>query len=437
MNSVPKARKAEFVAAAHASLLMLANRSCRLDPYAARPVPAITYSGDLTLYASPDSTFAVTQRALASATKSILIGIYDFSSTEVKTLVLEAMRRRVEVSLMLDVDSGAETLLMKELAQHGAECVVAPSCSSKQANFFASSHEKVIVIDDELVLVQSGNYSKNSAPKNGDGKVVGKFVPGNRDTGIALRSKPLASFFTKILRADMKLQLDAETAPTRGMVAPDVLTASTLLAKKPAKVPKLVPSKRLAVRDVSITPVLTPDNYMDTIPEWLASAQESILIEQQYIRTNQPGIRSLLDAMSRAKRDHPALRVRIIVANAMTPDDRPKLQREMNDLTNRGFEVRLLNPEFFVHCHNKMIVRDGKEVLVSSQNWSDSAVLKNREAGLLVRHKGAADYFAKIFEADWKTALKKLPGGAPAGLMARAALGMDVIQVELADVQEV
>lgn len=437
MNSFPTARKAEFVGAGNVLPAMLANRSCRLEAYTKRAVEELSFTGELTLYASPDSTFAVTQRALQGATRSILIGIYDFSSTDVKELVLEALRRRVEVSLMLDVDGAGEALLMTDLARHGAECVVAPSCASQQANYFASSHEKVIVVDGELVLVQSGNYSKNSAPKNGDGKVVGKFVPGNRDTGVAVKSKALAAFFTRILRADMKLQLDAEGRLSRALPPPDVFADSTLLAKKPAKKPKLMASKRLNVSKVSITPVLTPDNYMDLIPDWLAGAQKSIVIEQQYIRTNQPGIRQLLDAMSRAKQARPGLTVRIIVANAFTAADRPKLQREMDDLRARGFEVRLLNPEFFVHCHNKMIVVDGKEVLVSSQNWSDSAVIKNREAGLLLRHAGAAEYFAKIFESDWKTALPKIPGGAQMGLMARAAPGMDVVPVELADVQEV
>ena len=40
--------------------------------------------------------------------------------------------------------------------------------------------------------------------------------------------------------------------------------------------------------------------------------------------------------------------------------------------------------------------------------WS-SAVVKNREAGLLLTHKGIADYFTAIFENDWATAFCTLP----------------------------
>ena len=47
-------------------------------------------------------------------------------------------------------------------------------------------------------------------------------------------------------------------------------------------------------------------------------------------------------------------------------------------------------------------------MLLSSQNWSDSAVGKNREAGLLVDYPAVAKHFAKIFEVDWDTGVKRL-----------------------------
>jgi phosphatidylserine/phosphatidylglycerophosphate/cardiolipin synthase-like enzyme len=53
-----------------------------------------------------------------------------------------------------------------------------------------------------------------------------------------------------------------------------------------------------------------------------------------------------------------------------------------------------------------MIIIDGTGVLVSSQNWSDTAVSKNREAGLWVPQADIAKYFKKIFETDWNAAFK-------------------------------
>src|SRR6266446_9993155 len=143
-------------------------RNCRLaSPYTKVKVPASNVKGDVVLYASPDSTFAVTKRLFDAAKKSILIGIYDFSAPHVKELVLQALARKVKVALMLDIDSKEEQQLFDELVSLGVRGVPAPSCASQhKKKVFRSSHEKVIVIDDDVVLVQSGNYSSNSCPLN-------------------------------------------------------------------------------------------------------------------------------------------------------------------------------------------------------------------------------------------------------------------------------
>jgi phosphatidylserine/phosphatidylglycerophosphate/cardiolipin synthase-like enzyme len=90
-----------------------------------------------------------------------------------------------------------------------------------------------------------------------------------------------------------------------------------------------------------------------------------------------------------------------------------------------------------VHCHNKLIVVDDEKVVVSSQNWSDSAVSKNREAGLLIDYPDLAAYYTSIFESDWSTAQKKIPkpGRAEAGIET-VATG-NFVAVVPADYQEV
>jgi phosphatidylserine/phosphatidylglycerophosphate/cardiolipin synthase-like enzyme len=74
-----------------------------------------------------------------------------------------------------------------------------------------------------------------------------------------------------------------------------------------------------------------------------------------------------------------------------------------------GKNIRFLNSRYFVHCHNKLIIVDGKAALISSQNWSDFAVMKNREAGILVFCPEIADYYTLIFNGDWETGLRQLP----------------------------
>src|SRR5215203_1307896 len=162
---------------------ILANRRCDLQPYHPRRPRAIRVTGEMIAYASPESTYAVTRRLFEEARRSILIGIYDFTADHIKTLLLAAMQRGVQVTLMLDLDGRVgERPLFDDLKRFGAEAVPAPSCALPVSarRFFSSSHEKVIVVDDEWTLVQSGNYSDNSIPLNeADGGDPDRFVAGN------------------------------------------------------------------------------------------------------------------------------------------------------------------------------------------------------------------------------------------------------------------
>jgi len=50
--------------------------------------------------------------------------------------------------------------------------------------------------------------------------------------------------------------------------------------------------------------------------------------------------------------------------------------------------------------HSKFTIRDGKEVLVGSHNFSYSALNKNREASVIISGN-AVQEFMDIFEEDW------------------------------------
>src|SRR5207253_10061646 len=129
-------------------------------------------------------------------------------------LVKDALARGVEITIMLDTDHvKGEDEIFNGLADAGVTCVPAPSCASDKVHYFRSSHVKVIVIDGEICMVQSGNFSKNSIPLNvGDGVANDNFRTGNRDMGVAVRSKTLAKFLVNILDSDMKLELSAAEA---------------------------------------------------------------------------------------------------------------------------------------------------------------------------------------------------------------------------------
>jgi phosphatidylserine/phosphatidylglycerophosphate/cardiolipin synthase-like enzyme len=403
-------------------------------PPAIRPYPKLSASllqprsvtGKLMAYASPDSTYAVTKQLLRSAQDSIVIGIYDFHADYIKEELKSAMRRGVSVSLMLDTNSANESDIFDELTELGAECVRAPSNSAgSPIAYFGNAHEKIIVIDREIVMIQSGNWSENSIPFNeGDGVVIGSFAQGNRDMGIAIQSPDLAAFFAELVARDMRLaqgqppgpEAVTATAPTTGGVAS---RASELFfeAAPPDTPTRLFQSLTVVPsQPVNITPVISPENYHETAKAFLRSATRSIRIEQQYIRGGHQAIEALLDEIAAARGQHPALDVKIIVSpKYLTGDNRTRFLQAMQDFAfNFDEHYRFLSLQHFVHCHNKLVVVDEQTVLLGSQNWSTTGVLTNREASVLIEHAGIAGYFAQIFDADWKMSE---PAAAPPGAL--------------------
>ena len=90
-------------------------RNCALEQYTPVNVPDFDVEDEIIAYCSPDSTYAVAKRLFDEASKSIIIGIYDFSADYMKELVLNAVQRGVKVKLMLDIDSKEEQALFDEL----------------------------------------------------------------------------------------------------------------------------------------------------------------------------------------------------------------------------------------------------------------------------------------------------------------------------------
>ena len=416
-------------------IMDLVGRGCKLadqEPIKLARIPSFRLRGALVAYASPDSTYAVTRRLLDAARKSILIGIYDFTADYMKEILLQALRRGVKVALMLDLDGVAGELpIFDELKKFGCTAVPAPSCASDYVHYFRSSHEKVIVIDDTWTLVQSGNYSANSIPFNEeDGGNPTHFVKGNRDMGVAIRSKPLAAFFTKVLRADMQLELDATPAHAVPGQQARRITPPELVEPVPTLLPaRLFPSREFhPATAVSVTPVLTPDNYMEVVPDFLETATRSIWIEQQYIHSSDTAVFKLLTAIRAARDRNPRLDVRIVLGKIF--GGAAGVEKERKNLENirkifglkLGDQIRFIDTKRFVHCHNKLVLVDNEAVLVSSQNWSNAAVLENREAGLLIHYPDLAAYFAAIFDSDWSTAVRTLPARPEPELIAPDAL---------------
>lgn len=387
-----------------------------LDYHKYSIVPITVEDGQFITYSTPDSAFAVTKRRIERAQRKILIGIYDFTARHMRDLLLAAVGRGVQVTLMLDCNFHqlpGEESIFRDLQSGGVRCVPAPSCQGGTNRYFRVAHEKVIVIDDIWTLVQSGNYSNNSIPFNQrDGIKTANFQTGNRDMGIAIKSAEVAAFFTKVIEDDIRRELSATDNAAEDSSLHASLPPLFEAVRKSVEF-ELFPSERFTPAGaVHVLPVLTPDNYMDVVPDFILSATRSVYIEQQYIRNINLSGNASVERLVRSI--NPELDVRIIVAPPFSEsrEDRNKLRGELDALASVGLatgaNVRLLNKQHLKHCHNKLVIIDEEKVLISSQNWSEPAVTVNREAGIIIVEPDIAAYYARIFKEDWKHALQSL-----------------------------
>lgn len=95
----------------------------------------------------------------------------------------------------------------------------------------------------------------------------------------------------------------------------------------------------------------------------------------------------------------------VVVTVDQKRDDLPPQERLPETLDHlellQTAGVELSHVRIQDRVHNKGMIVDSKTAVVSSQNWSGDGVTRNRDAGLIISHEKAADYWGKIFVHDW------------------------------------
>ncbi|HNT60403.1 MAG TPA: phospholipase D family protein [Candidatus Bilamarchaeaceae archaeon] len=138
----------------------------------------------------------------------------------------------------------------------------------------------------------------------------------------------------------------------------------------------------------SLQPVTSPGAESEII-SLISSAEHSVHIET-YMMTSEEVIAALKAAKARG------VDVRIILERRVEGD---RNMHAFQSLSSAGIDVRWAPPSFKL-VHSKMIIIDGKKVLVGSHNLSASALSQNREISVLFDGNSVRQ-FIEIFQRDW------------------------------------
>jgi cardiolipin synthase A/B len=371
-----------------------------------------TYRADsVTAYASPDNAYEAVADVIDGARRSLDVNVYDFTQVPIAQKLAAAVRRGVEVRLLMEAGSprqlyDQERYMAREVIEAGGQVRwIVNDPAGGAPGRYVYNHAKYIVADGRTTLVQSENFVRHGVPQNP--------TFGNRGWGAAVVDANLAAYMGRVFEADWSTAhgdvMEYRAGTPYGPPAPGFVPETEVLT---GVYPH--PFPQLTVRGVSVTPMLSPEHtLLETkgILGLLRGAKESILIEQQYVHLHwgtgsgspqtTPDL-YLEEAIAAARR---GVKVRILLSNAFLnprdPKDNTNTVAYVNAIARRerlDMEARLIRTDIngLDKIHNKGIIVDGRKVLVSSVNWSLNSPLNNREVSLLFDHLDLGSYYTDV-----------------------------------------
>jgi len=356
-----------------------------------RLVPKTVENVTGTGFVSPDCSRQVLEETIRSAVRSILLKVYEFTDAGISDLLCDTMKRGVKVSVLLEGGPvggipAEEFPIIQKLADAGAKIMVMEGAGEDHAPY-RYDHAKYLVADSMRVLITTENFKEHSFPPLG--------YSGNRGWGVVLDSVELAAYFTAVFNADSDGP-GVRTAQGRPGSTEEPVTDSY----RPVFVP-------VSFTGASVTPVFSPDTS-SLVADMINASRSRVWIQQAYIReypkngTN-PFLKAAIDAARRG------VDVRILLDgyyyNIEGEQDNDEMVTSLKTMAvreNIPLQAEIMYPEKadLLKIHTKGVIADD-QVLISSMNWNENSACFNREAGVIIRSRDAAAYFASVFLTDW------------------------------------
>jgi phosphatidylserine/phosphatidylglycerophosphate/cardiolipin synthase-like enzyme len=341
-----------------------------------------TDGGTGTAFVLPDAP-GVPVETLRAADERVLLAGYTFTDERVGRALVAAERRGVEVRVLVDGApvGGLPRSMARELdrlANAGVEVRVVGGPHAR----YDFHHAKYAVVDG-TALVMTENW-----------KPAGTGGNSSRGWGVRLRDAGTARALAATFRADYEGR-DARPWPgfRRGRrFEPDDRSNGTYSGR--------FDPGRVEVRNVSV--LVAPDNAGRAVVERIDAADESISVVQ--VSLGGPDGRFATALLRAARR---GVAVRILLSGAWyVHGENARLAEALNERAEARdlpLTVRLADPDGrFGKIHAKGAVVDRETVLVGSLNWNAHAARENREVLLALRGREVADYYGRVFEADWE-----------------------------------
>jgi cardiolipin synthase len=355
--------------------------------------------GQIRTFVSPDCSYTAVVRELQEAKESIYLNMYEFTSAFLCEELISALRRNVTVTLFLEgspiggIDE-REKYLLHRLASNGAQIRFIVSDSKNKVYVrYAFNHAKYLVIDENIVIVESCNWVDTGIPKDP--------TYGNREWGVIIENSSIADQFLKVFQDDYNpSRCDSYAWEQMNYSAVHEIYMDD--NPRGGRYVPMVTSETFNGTFVVI-PVFSPDNSIQALVDMISSAQVSIYLQQLYVYTDWKDQKSpLVDCLINKSQAGVDIRV-ILNLNPSFKDTVEQCNITKHYLESRGIKVRFVYTNWSIFCnvHNKGMIVDNCSVLISSINWNENSLTRNREAGVIIQNEDVASYYASVFFHDW------------------------------------
>ena len=331
------------------------------------------------------------------ANTSLNVHVYQLSEPRLVQALIDAQARGVDVTVVLDAGSQGFWSNFDMMNQYGmaSELVKAGVTTywfgDSGVEPYAYIHSKVAVRDGTSVWISSGNWKSSSMPAPG--------VRGNADWSTLIDNVELANIVLQ--------QMSFDEEPMRQHISPASASDAPIGWSMPTATP--VDGARAPAISATVNGALLtcPDNCIEGLVDLIASADDELLLSLQYLDMDWSwgwGDNPIFTALRQSAEDGVA--VRLIINGAYLDQDVQDVVDTFNEVWNStdGLDVAAVvmgEDDAVSKLHNKGLVIDGETVLVSSINWGDSAVNRNREMGLVITSVEVATPFRDAWFDDW------------------------------------
>jgi len=362
-------------------------------------IEEIKVNGEIITFISPDSSFNAIVNEIRNANESIFLNIYEFTDPFLCDELIKVLLKGISVNIFLEGSpiggiSEEERFILRRISNYGGKIRFIVSDKEKMVYArYVFNHAKYLIIDNKTVIVESCNWGKTGVPKNP--------TYGNREWGIVIKNKKVADYFLKVFFDDWNPnRCDSYSIEVMNFkICADFYLDEWVC--RGSYEPQFETKKFLG--NSTIIPVLSPDTSYEAICDMIDSANNSIYIQQLYIYKNwsnsvSPFVKKLI------RKANQGVKIKVIINyNPYYESTNKNCNLTKKYLEKHGIRVKYIytNWSIFTNVHNKGMIVDNKSVLISSINWNENSVTRNREVGVIVENKDIAKYFAEIFSYDW------------------------------------